>query len=443
MPEANGALTPYEAALAANNVYFTLKGWSQYQDDKTNGRPTTKPTPGMERRSVIRKEVVGSGSTSLAKAGIQGQLDETFQGKTVGITSGFGYVLSFQDGGANHVIVATRGTRAEIDKWWKPDLATDAYFTPTAAFMGSHVHRGFALTFESIKPRLAANAGAFANADYIHVVGHSLGGAVANLVSYYLKSGYPNSDLRLYTYGAPRVGLHMGLPPDMERRIGVNNIYRVSHHMDPITMIPTFPFLHVLGDDNDPNNFILNSPNRSAPSLENHGMSGYIADVQNESWLGLRAMKYLPSFEDRLMKSVWESDEGWFTKGLKVFGSAVVWVLLKILKGILKGLVATGIVVATPIDLIARALVAGAKFVGRLGKTVFGWIKAAAATIGHAISDAADVTTAFLRYLLQRFGQVVYNASVACLNGVAAAAAAGAFVDPVALAAGTSMLFGL
>jgi hypothetical protein len=439
MPETNGALTPYEAALAANNVYFTLKGWSAFKTAKDAGQADpAKPTPGMEKRSVIRREVTGAGTTSLARAGVEGRIEETFQGKTVGITSGFGYVLTFQHNGDTHALVATRGTRAEIDRWWKPDLATDAYFTPTAGFGGSHVHRGFALTFESIRPRLDANKDVFTGARYVHCVGHSLGGAIANLTAYHLQGMLPDTSVRLYTFGAPRVGLHLGFPPDLERALGASNVYRVSHHMDPITMIPTFPFLHVLGDDGDANNMILRSPNNKNPfDLTNHGMDGYIADVQTESWAGVRAMKHLPSFEDRLMKQIWESEsDGWFKKGLKLMGAGVVWVLLKVLKGLLKGLLAAGIVVATPLDLLVRAIVQGAQLVGKLGKAVFNWIKAAGELVGRAVSTAADVTVPLLRELLRRFGGVVFAASLACLQGVATAS--GSYTDPVAMAAGLS-----
>ena len=45
----------------------------------------------------------------------------------------------------------------------------------------------------------------------------------------------------------------------------------------------------------------------------------------------------LLAFEDRLMKDLWESEsDGWFKKGLKLAGASAVWVLMKILKGILK-----------------------------------------------------------------------------------------------------------
>jgi triacylglycerol lipase len=419
MPDANCSLTPSEAALAANNVYYTLKGWSAYQAAKRTGASQKpQPSPGMERSEVIRKEVVGTGVGSLKKAHLRGSLTETFEATTgIGTRSGFGYILHFNHGEENHVIVATRGTRPEIGS---ADLITDLYFTPTDDFLDAGlVHRGFALTFESLRRHLDDHEDVFQQADHIHCVGHSLGGAVANLVAYYMKSSYAN-DVRLYTFGAPRVGTYFGLPGALEKKLGESNIYRVSHQLDPITMIPTFPFLHVLGGDDDRNNLTLRSPSQG-PSMKNHSMDTYLKEMTGHGWAGIRAMKYLPSFEDRLMKNLWESEsDSWFKKGLKLAGASAVWVLMKVLKGILKLLTgAITVFIATPLDLIARLLYSGVQQLGKLGKLVLNWITTAAEALGCTISSAADVTTAFLRYLLERLSSAIRTAAIACLDSLA------------------------
>jgi hypothetical protein len=438
MPDGSNALTPYEAALAANNVYYALKGWSASQAAKRAGdEDPPKPTRGMERTSVVRQEVTGTGTSSLRKAGLQGNLRETFQATTgAGTKTGFGYILNFTHQQDNHVIVATRGTRPELGI---PDLATDLYFTPTAKFFDAGlVHRGFARTFGSLKGRLDANGSVFQAADYIHCVGHSLGGAVANLVAYYLSASYPDV-VRLYTFGAPRVGTYCGLPAALERNLGKNNIYRVSHHMDPITMIPTFPFLHVLGSDSDDNNCVLASPAKG-PSMKNHSMDTYAQEMHGQSWDGVRRLKYLPDFEDRLMKTMWESEsDGWFKKGLKLAGGAVVWVLMKILKGLLKALAeAVTVLIATPLDLIARLLYFGVQQLGKLGRAVLRWIGAAAEAIGHKVSEAKDVTVTFLQYLLDRLLSGVRRAANACLDALEHMAEQGYYPPfPGSLAAAT------
>jgi hypothetical protein len=423
MPDATRALTPYEAALAANNAYYTLKGWA-----------SGKPTPGKEDQGVVDREVTGSGDYSLRKAGVQATRPRTFEGTTglpVATTrTGFGYVLSFADQGENHVIVATRGTRTEIGK---ADLLTDLYATPTASFMDAGlVHRGFSLTFQSIRGALDASTAALGDADHIHCVGHSLGGAVANLVAYYLGSKY--GGVRLYTFGAPRVGVFGGLPIALEKKLGKSNIFRVSHDMDPIAMIPTFPFVHVLAADDDAHNFYLRSP-ATLPTLDNHNMATYAKEMANQNWEGVGKLKYLPNFEDKMMKGLWESEaDGWFRKGMRLVGGAAVWVLMKILRGILDALleevVSALIGVATPLDLIARMLYAGYQLASKLGAVVLGWIKAAAAAIGQGIEDAKDVTVAFLRYVLERLWRTVRQAAESCLDGLEKAAERG-FAPPL------------
>lgn len=421
MPDPTGALTPYEAALASNNAYYTLQGWSAFQAAKASGAAVKpKPTAGMESRSTMRTEVVGSGTASLSRAGIQANYGGAFSGVTgANTTSGFGYVLEFSHQGQSHVIVATRGTRVEMGP---ADLVTDLYATPSSYFIDAGpVHRGFYRTFKSCKGALDSADALFQKADVIHCCGHSLGGAIANLNAYYLKANY-QKDTRLYTFGAPRVGTHLGFPGRLEKALNKANIYRVSHHMDPISMIPMFPFLHVLGSDDEPNCINLPSPAPNSPGLANHNMVTYTQEMQKAgSWNGVRAQKHLPSFEDRMIKNAWENQsDSWIKKGGKLVGGAVVWVLMKVLKGILQ-LIGGAFVtlVATPLDLIARLLYLGVQELGKMGKKIWEWIKSAASFLGVKLGEAKDLTSAVLRNLLDRIGRVVAAAARAALAGLA------------------------
>jgi hypothetical protein len=404
-------LTPHEAACAAINVYNTLSGWSEVQAKKQQ-----KPTRGMAAWDTVKDEVTGDGTYALNNGA---KLNRTFEADTVGASTGFGYVLSFTKNGRKHAVVATRGTRPEIGS---PDLLTDIYATPTGVVQGSLVHAGFANTFKSMKSNLS-NSRALKEADYIHCVGHSLGGAIANLCAYYLSKN-TNKKVNLYTFGAPRVGLHMGFPGALESQIGKDNIFRVSHTNDPITWIPTFPFLHVLGSDNDKNNILLKSP--AAPgSMANHSMATYTAKMQqNNSWAAVRNLKHLPKFEDRMMANVWQQEASGMLdnvkKAGKLVGGAIIWVLMKILRGLLNLLAGAVIMlVATPMDLICRLLYNGAQKVGDLGKLVWKWIKKVADWIGIKVQNAKDLTAAVLRYILSRFMLIVQAATLSIINNVA------------------------
>ncbi|KAJ8518003.1 hypothetical protein ONZ45_g4878 [Pleurotus djamor] len=68
------------------------------------------------------------------------------------------------------------------------------------------------------------------------VTGHSLGGAVCTFAALALKARYPNKQLRLFTYGAPRIG-NADFASLVETRIGMNNIYRGVHTWDGVPTI--------------------------------------------------------------------------------------------------------------------------------------------------------------------------------------------------------------
>ncbi len=417
------ALTPYEAALAANNVYYTLSGWAAHQADKSK-----PPSRGIEKLAEIKKQVTGEGKHSLKKANVKGQIQKTFEGDTIGARTGFGYVLTFDKLGRKHAVVALRGTRPEIGA---PDLLTDFYFTPTGSVPGGLVHRGFAMTYDSFKDNIKGNDD-LASADTIHCVGHSLGGALANIVANTVKSAY-QKDTKLYTFGAPRVGLHFGFTPNLERNLGVSNIFRVSHTNDPITWIPTFPFLHAVGSDSDFNNMTLASP-AGPGNMKNHSMDIYAKEMKGRQWTDIRAQKYYPSFEDRLMRGIWESDSNGFLKGMKLIGAGAAWVLMKILRGLLQLLAGSVIMlVATPIDLLCRLIHMGAQLATKLGKALMNWIRAAAKWVGKKIKSAADITISFLSYLLQRLIGAIRSSVNAALQALETAARYyPAFIGPMA-----------
>jgi hypothetical protein len=423
MPDPNGALTPQEAGLASLNAYYTLQGWSAYTQAKQTGAPKKGLVQkGMESSGTAHHEILGGGSSSLGQGGIQANVGYQFKGVTGAKTkSGFGYVAEFTHKGQSHVILSTRGTRMEMGP---EDLLTDLYATPSSLFMDAGpVHRGFKRTFNSIQGALDEANSLFASADAIHVCGHSLGGAIANLNAYYLKSKYPSKSVNLYTFGAPRVGIYQTFPKNLAEALGKSNIYRVSHHMDPITMIPMFPYAHVLESDDEPNCMVLPSPSPTSPGLANHNMVTYTKEMQRAgSWDGVRALKQHPSFEDRMMKNIWENQtDNMLKKGAKLVGGALVWVLMKLLKGILKaigGFVLT--VIGTPMDLLARLIYLGVSELRKFGSKVWDWLKKAASFVGEKLSSAAEVTTRVVRKLLEKFADAVRIAAIHSFYGLEA-----------------------
>ena len=90
------------------------------------------------------------------------------------------------------------------------------------------------------------------------VVGHSLGGAIADLAAAEIKKGGTPADL--YTYGAPRIG-GAGVSSFISNQ-GMGNIYRMTHKKDPVPRLPPVPlgFVHISPE------YYISSPNGVAPA---------------------------------------------------------------------------------------------------------------------------------------------------------------------------------
>lgn len=136
-------------------------------------------------------------------------------------------------------VLALRGTEK------KRDIITDLHCGVNTCANGQPVHAGFNNTFNSLKQQLedyfklaASQSKTGLN---IHVVGHSLGGALANLATNWLKKHF-NANVKLYTFGAPRVGY----PSFALQTVYAtdNGIYRCVHAGDPVPLVPVWPFVH-------------------------------------------------------------------------------------------------------------------------------------------------------------------------------------------------------
>ncbi|KAJ7132659.1 Alpha/Beta hydrolase protein [Mycena filopes] len=159
-------------------------------------------------------------------------------------------VYSFSDGA--HGFIARDDTRSEIILTFRGTLTPTDVLTDLIAFMvplqspgiprlpGVSVHQGFLKSYNSV----AADVLAAVVAEHqrfptytIIVTGHSLGGALASLAAPVVKSTLPNADVKLYTFGQPRVG-NAEFAALVEKAMGVDNIFRVVHTNDGVPMVP-------------------------------------------------------------------------------------------------------------------------------------------------------------------------------------------------------------
>lgn len=132
-----------------------------------------------------------------------------------------------------HHIIGIRGTVFTSCADWLTNLNVAITHGPK----NLEVHSGFEKAFTSMKPMFASYVKQH-KPKCLHLVGHSLGGAIAQLTAIWAsEQGIPTN---LYTFGAPRVVLNHSVH-SAAYNVGQ---YRVTHGADPVPCVPAWPFSH-------------------------------------------------------------------------------------------------------------------------------------------------------------------------------------------------------
>jgi hypothetical protein len=337
------------------------------------------------------------GANALGTAGLFGVDGAArFSGKSGALMfkplSGFGFVAQGVGPFEGDLLIATRGTAMGAD--WITDANIGLQIGPGGKF----VHAGFNETWKSFAPALRDYLKG-RNPTRIHCVGHSLGGALAFLNADFITANRI-ADVRLYTFGAPRTGLQP-FGQQLTDRVRPENIYRVSNPSDPVPMIPLFPFFHVpFGEEGLQIGRTSNMP----ISFAAHSMlESYGAGVANKSWANLRVR----GPDEREVKG-WFENAAAGSNGL-VMGSAklmdmiaraLAWMLKAagaVTKGVL-GLAATGAV--TILDQVAWLLTQAAQISVEMGRGLVTLVGMIFRFLGRTVSAGVQITTAFLRWVL-------------------------------------------
>jgi len=393
MPK-NDVLTPQEASRVAINSYFTLKDWVKKE-----------PTAGVESSNIISNQVLGDASAGKSYHDVTSTLKGTklessnltnvHSAQTgFGVTSGFGYTAAYEGNDRKHVIIATRGTRPEMSG--APDIITDINGVGTSFGDCGMVHSGFKRTFDSILPNILRDSSLIHNADVIHCVGHSLGGAVATLIAAHF--GKAHNNVKLYTFGSPRVGWFSSYSA-IEDAIKPENIYRVAHDLDPVTLLAPFPYVHVLPSRGDNNNMTLPSPNFLG--MANHDMAAYIAAVGHLNWDGVRRKKTQIDFEGALLSRVLlrgNENPGWVARA----SVNTLSLLFKLFSHALKAISTSLILGLTAVDLLAEIIYKGLHKLKQIGEELWQLLKYAAIWAGIKAVEIADFTAGIIRQLLKK-----------------------------------------
>ncbi len=310
--------------------------------------------------------------------------------------SGFGYIAEGEGAHQGEVLLVTRGTDILPD--WVTDANCGMQFGPS----GHLVHAGFNDTWKSfsadIKGFLRGR-----NPSTIHCVGHSLGGALATLNADYLSS-VGAGQVKLYTFGCPRTG-SVPFARSLTKRVLAENIFRVHHQSDPVTMIPVFPFQHI------PTHLMglsITSADAGLISFGAHKMDvSYLPAMDEISWLDLAHAQ--PKAPSDLKTQSWlegmAAKHGTVLKGsakvLTMIGHAMTW-LLKQAGQLLVGMLGTTLAVGcTVLDQLAWMLTQAARVSAQMGRLVSGLIVGILRFLGRGVGTATDITTAFLRWVLE------------------------------------------
>lgn len=312
--------------------------------------------------------------------------------------TGFGYVARGRNSRQGECLVSIRGTFKTSPYDWLSNLRMAGVTGPS----GYTVHAGFWAAAQSLLPQIRQVIRGQRDVSAVHVVGHSLGGAIATLVADSL--GDIGCKLQLYTFGAPRAGVELHAQY-LTGRLGADAIHRVYHDTDPVPMVPVYPYSHVPWRDNA---YRMKGPGKVV-CLDAHLMPQYRRSVGDAGWRSLPVLRDGPgSFEQAEAWLKVAADVG--GPGIMLSATALRWIL-RSLDWILGQLGhAAGLAVlggATIIDTLARLLYTGALQSLRLAAMIRNLIAAAMRFMGRTVAATANITVAFVEYVLGMLFRVV------------------------------------
>ncbi|HEX4879165.1 MAG TPA: lipase [Limnobacter sp.] len=194
-------------------------------------------------------------------------------------SSSFGFMAKLNGGRSTEIVIATRGTASAAD------VGTDLNTVPMRGPTGHLVHMGFGNTFKSYVTQLNAfikqqNLGFKPTA--VHCMGHSLGGALANLNA--AACAELGLNPYLYTVAAPRVGM-LPYAEYLSKKVNQSHVHRVANEADIVTMVPCFPFAHAPYDHGT---HLLDGGMLSVNPLQHMLNTGYIG-MRDRSWAQLQS----------------------------------------------------------------------------------------------------------------------------------------------------------
>ena len=125
-------------------------------------------------------------------------------------------------------VIIIRGTANESNVESDADIALESDVRA-----GILLHKGFRDAAVTIMQIIDTSTTTYPLADTVHLTGHSLGGAVAQIMGRWLhKRGY---NVQVFSYGSPKISTQSGDKP---------RHWRVVRPSDPVPFMPPWPYIH-------------------------------------------------------------------------------------------------------------------------------------------------------------------------------------------------------
>ena len=336
--------------------------------------------------------------------------------------SGFGFMAQLNGGRSKEIVIATRGTEQIFD------VATDINALPARGPTGHLIHMGFGNTFKSYVQQMKEfikqqNLGFKPTA--IHCMGHSLGGALANLnAAACAELGF---NAHLYSVAAPRVGM-VPYAEHLSKKMNPEHVHRVANEADVVTMVPCYPFVHapyIHGTH------LLDGGRLRVNPLKHMLDNGYVS-MRTSSWKQLQSAsqgRQLPLENDlRLTRG---GGNGYFETMAHMHGAMFSGRLLKLINSAINDLMVRlgaqsllsvnsyGTGAFTVLDQLSEMLARYAQSGLKRGKEMLGLLNAVMAYLGRAANSVVDATVATIRWVFGLLMQSVNTMAKMALDALA------------------------
>lgn len=320
--------------------------------------------------------------------------------------SGFGVIAKGKGQFQGDALIAIRGT-----KQMPQDLLTNANVGIQVSSTGKMVHAGFNKTFKSFENDITGFLRGI-NPNRVHCVGHSLGGALASLAADVIAEKNIAQPV-LYTFGSPRVGMSQ-FAESFTNKVKDNNIFRVCHHNDPVTMLPLWPFTHVP----KPGTECFIKSNESV--FTTHFMTNYTKSVVNvRDWNTLKVKQPQMNWDAEIETWLGSKSVISFTAHtIKMINNVIMYLIRKIfhLLGIgIQGAFTTGL---TFLDQLSMLLEKGARASTEVAGHVMSLLQKIMSMLGRAVRSVAELTLDFIRYVFTTLSRSLYQMANMAVSAV-------------------------